>query len=91
MRSAISLLLIDPPHTDENSVSSCLDSSKNLCASPTLPPLKPAAYKMLSCAASENGGVAPRVATYPYSLAALAFLRSLLPVARQAPDRGDGT
>ena len=45
MRSAISLLLIDPPHAHENSASSSLESSKNRCASPTLPLLKPAAYR----------------------------------------------
>ena len=56
IRSAISLPSIDPPQAHENSASSSLESSKNRCASPTLPLLKPAAYRTLSCAASANGG-----------------------------------
>ena len=48
MRSAISLLLIDPPHTHENSASSSLERSKNRCASPTLSPVKPASRRTLS-------------------------------------------
>ena len=55
IRSAISLPSIDPPQAHENSASSSLESSKNRCASPTLPLLKPAAYRTLSCAASANG------------------------------------
>ena len=54
MRSAISWLLIDPPHTHENSASSSLERSKNRCASSTLSPVKPASRRALSLAASAN-------------------------------------
>jgi hypothetical protein len=54
MRSAISWLLIDPPHTHENSASSSLERSKNRCASATLLCARPAWRKILSWAASAN-------------------------------------